>query len=61
MASNPDPSLRKRAVELILKARKIQNLYKSERLSDLSEDYAVSTNTAMRRFPKRMTYAVVSI
>ena len=23
--------------------------------------FAVSTNTAMRRFPKRMTYAVVSI
>ena len=23
--------------------------------------YTVSTNTAMRRFPKRMTYAVVSI
>ena len=39
MASNPDPSLRKRAVELILKAQKMQNLHKSERLPDLSEDY----------------------
>ena len=39
MASDPDPSLRKRAVELILKAQKMQNLHKSERLPDLSEDY----------------------
>ena len=39
MASDPDPSLRKRAVELFLKARKMQNLHKSERLPDLSEDY----------------------
>ena len=39
MASNPDPSLRKRAVELILKAQKMQNLHMSERLPDLSGDY----------------------
>ncbi len=39
MASDPVPSLRKRAVELILKARKMQNLHKSERLPDLSGDY----------------------
>ena len=39
MASDPDPSLRKRAVELLLKARKMQNLHKSERLPDLSEDH----------------------
>ena len=39
MACDPDPSLRKRAEELILKAQKMQNLHKSERLPDLSEDY----------------------
>ena len=39
MASNPDHSHRKRTVELILKAQKIQNLHKSERLPDISEDY----------------------
>ena len=39
MSSGLDPSLRKRAVELILKAQKMQNLRKSERLPDLSEDY----------------------
>ena len=41
MASDPDPSLKKRAVELILKAQKMQNLHKSERLLDLSEDYGI--------------------
>ena len=41
MASDPDPSLKKRAVELILKAQKMQNLHKSERLPDLSEDYGI--------------------
>ena len=39
MASDPDPSLRKRAVELILKARKMQLMQKSERLPDPSQDY----------------------
>ena len=41
MASDPDPSLKKRAVELILKAQKMQNLHKSECLPDLSEDYGI--------------------
>ena len=41
MASDPDPSLKKRAVELILKAQKMQNLHKSERLPDLFEDYGM--------------------
>ena len=39
MASDPDPILRQKAVELILKAQKIQNLPNSEPLPDLSQDY----------------------
>ena len=38
MASDPDPNLRKRAAELILKARKVRNLQKPDCPQDL-QDY----------------------
>ena len=39
MASDPDPNLRKRAAELILKARKVRNLQKPDCPQDLLQDY----------------------
>ena len=42
-------------------AKKLGKIYLKAIINVFHDSITVSTNTAMKRFPKRMTYAVVTI